>query len=173
MATTGRGWHLLDGHLLTNIVKVGVKEVVIEKKALSGIHRKRGNMKFYSISFLAGLVLVAFATGCHETKTVKGISYDQNSQDFYSGCPQYPASTPLNLKSSLVENPEEASNSLKAPPCLMTMRVHPDFLEGYTDNLNGRRPRIRNRTQEYADGYNLYADDFQKRISRRLEAIIK
>lgn len=156
---------------------------MIEKKALSGIHRKRGNMKFYSISFFAGLVLVAFATGLalmalatgfqDAVKTVKGISYDQNSQDFYSGCPQYPTSTPLNLKSSLVENPEEASDSLKAPPCLMTMRVHPDFLEGYTDNLNGRKPRIRNRTQEYVDGYNLYADDFQKRISRRLEAIIK
>lgn len=131
-------------------------------------------MKFYSISLFAGLALVALATGCQdETKTVKGISYNQNSQDFYSGCPQYPEPKPLNLKSSLTENPEEASNSLKAPPCLMTMRVHQDFLEGYTDNLNGRRPRIRNRTQEYADGYNLYADDFQKRISRRLEAIIK
>ena len=73
-----------------NIVRVGVKEVVIEKKALSGIHRKRGNMKFYSISLFAGLALVALATGCQDetkaVKTVKGISYNQNSQDFYSGC---------------------------------------------------------------------------------------
>ena len=130
-------------------------------------------MKFYSMSLFAGLGLMALATSCQDkAKAVKGISYDQNSQDFYSGCPQYPASKPLNLKSSLVENPEEAKNSLKAPPCLMTMRVHQDFLEGYRDNLNGRRPRVLNKTQEYVDGYNLSADDIQKGVSRKLESII-
>lgn len=126
----------------------------------------------YTTSLVVGLLSVAILTGCQKETSVKGISYDQNSQDFYSGCPQYPASKPLNLKSSLIENPEEAKDSLKAPPCLMTMRVTPDFLEGYRDNINGRRPRLRDRTQEYVDGYNLAADDFQKGVSRRLEALV-
>lgn len=127
-------------------------------------------MKFYSISLFIGLALLVLSTGCQEkTKTVKGIRY---GKDFYSECPQYTTSNYVDLKSSLVENPEEASSSLNAPPCLMTMRVNPDFLQGYTDNLNGCRPRLRNRTKEYADGYNLATDDIQKGVSRKLEAII-
>lgn len=127
-------------------------------------------MKIYTTSLV--VILLSILTGCQKETEVKGISYNQNSQDFYSGCPQYPASKPLNLKSSLTEDLEEAKDSLKAPPCLMTMRVTQDFLEGYRDNINGRRPRLLNRTQEYADGYNLALDDFQKGVSRRLESLV-
>lgn len=117
--------------------------------------------------------LVGFAIGCHKETEVKGISYDLNQQDMYSGCPRYPAADkPLKLNSSLVKDQEVIQDSLNSKPCLMTMRVSEDFLNGYRDNINGRRPRAFNRTQEYADGYNLATKDRQEGISRRLEAIV-
>lgn len=120
--------------------------------------------------------LLGFAIGCHQHETeVKGVSYDlnQQQQDMYSGCPRYPsADKPLKLNSSLVKDQETIEESLNSKPCLMTMRVSEDFLNGYRDNLNGRRPRLVNRTQEYADGYNLATKDRQEGISRRLEALV-
>jgi len=119
--------------------------------------------------------MVGFAIGWfssrHDTD-VKGISYNLN-HNMYSSCPRYPAADkPLKLNSSIVEDPETIKESLDSKPCLMTMRVSEDFLNGYRDNLNGCRSRAFNRTQEYADGYNLAAKDMQEGVSRRLEAIV-
>jgi hypothetical protein len=117
---------------------------------------------------------IAVGVGCYSKQDteVKGISYDLN-HDMYSGCPRYPAADkPLKLNSSIVQDPAAIQESLNSKPCLMTMRVSEDFLNGYRDNLNGRRPRVINRTQEYADGYNLAAKDMQEGVSRRLEAIV-
>jgi len=132
--------------------------------------------KFAFISVLFLLGILGISLGCREqareTK-VEGTSYDLRDQDFYSGCPQYPAaSKTLNLKSSLIEDQQIIKDSLNSKPCLMTMRVSEDFLRGYQDNLNGRKARLVNRTQEYVDGYNLAYEDIQNNVARRLEAIV-
>lgn len=129
-------------------------------------------MNKYFILFL--FVVVSFI-GCKKYGTESEETYNLNHDDMmYSGYPRYPAAdNPLKLNSSLVEDPEIIKESLNSKPCLMTMRVSEDFLNGYRDNLNGRKPRIFNKTQEYVDGYSLATKDLQEGVSRRLEAIVK
>jgi len=128
-------------------------------------------MNKYLLLYLAAVFFIGCLSDRHDTD-VKGISYDLN-QNMYSSCPCYPeADKPLKLTSSIVEDPESIKESLESKPCLMTMRVSEDFFNGYSDSLNGFKPRSFNINQEYVDGYKLADKDVQEGASRRLEAIV-
>jgi hypothetical protein len=130
-------------------------------------------MNKYLILCLGTISLfVAIFLNRKSDEKIKEVSFNIN--DMYSGVPDnLILDEPLKLNSSLVEDPEAIKESLNSKPCLMTMRVSKDFLNGYRDNINRCRPKYFNATQEYVDCYNLAAKDIQEGVARRLEAIIQ